>query len=143
LTREAQPLPSTEPALRWAFLVAIVGVTVAGIILGEAITTEYDTSIRTFVPPVLFITGIGGILVMRFLLLPSAARKPEVLPQQLASMGYAIAEAPATYGLVAAIMRGEGWVAIPFGALALFGWLIARAFLASLRAATLEDFPRL
>lgn len=135
--------PNTEPLLRWVFLAAIIVLTVVGLILGEALTSSFKDTPTTVVPIVLFAVGTSSLLLVRLVLLPQMARNPDVLPQALAAMGYAFAEAPATYGVVAAIMTGRGWVALPFGALAFAGWLVVKAFIAGHLAVAPEDFPRL
>jgi hypothetical protein len=136
-------IPNTEPTLRWVFLVLIGLATIVGVITGEAFDISYEDTVRTIVPVLMFFVGISGFLLARLIVLPQMARKPDVLPQTLASAGYAFAEAPATYGVVAAIIAGHGWVALPFGALALIFWSNVRSFVAARFSTANEEFPRL
>ena len=144
MNQPAAPIPNTEPLLRWLFLSAIFVVTVAGVIAGETVDAPYEDTVRAVIPIVMFFVGITGFLFARLIVLPQMTRKADVLPQRLASAGYAFAEAPATYGLVAAIIAGHGWVALPFAALALVFWANVRSFIAAQQtSAPTEDFPRL
>jgi hypothetical protein len=115
--------------------------TVLGLVLGASLTSTLDGAMRAVLPIILFGVGTGSLLLVRFVVLPQIARRADVQPQALASVGYAFAESPAIYGLVAAVMTGAGWLALPFGALAVVGWLSVRAFIAAHRVAAVEDFP--
>jgi hypothetical protein len=143
VNQPAAQIPNTEPVLRWIFFSAIFVMTAVGAIAGEAIDAAYEDTVRTVVPIVMLFVGVSGFLLARLIVLPQMARKADVLPQTLASAGYAFAEAPATYGVVAALIAGHGWVALPFGALALAFWSNVRSFIAVRFSAANEGFPRL
>jgi hypothetical protein len=93
---------------------------------------------------ILFYTGLSSMLVIRARLMPRMARNPAVRPHSLAVLGYTNADAAALSGLILAIMTGKGWLALPFGLLALISWLIVKSYLTGLAGAKNDlEFPRI
>jgi hypothetical protein len=49
------------------------------------------------------------------------------------------AETPAVFGVVAAVLSGQGWRVLPFAVVALISWGIVRIYLEGLSRASGED----
>jgi hypothetical protein len=86
--------------------------------------------------------GVLNVAMSLALLLPSMARAGSPAPG-MASTGYSFADGAAVFGLVSAIMTGEGLVAIPFGLVALVSWYLTKSFLSKVSEQKPEEFPRL
>ena len=126
-----------------AFLGGILLQTAVGLILGSLLEEPVlERGPGRTVVAALLVVGAANILVSRFVVLPMQAKSDAPLAS-MASLAYAFADAPAVYGLVAAILVAEGLVAIPFGLLALLGWFVVRQFLTRLSAPSADDFPKL
>jgi len=128
--------------LKWAFLAAILIMTGVGFFLGPQLEPSLEDDMRYVLGGILLLVAVSSFLLTRYLVLPGMARQ-QAQPSAIASTAYAFAESPAIYGLVLAIMTTEGWIALPFGALALLCWLVMSNYVASLQAAAPVDFPRL
>jgi hypothetical protein len=86
---------------------------------------------RWLVPAVLGVIAVIEYFIVGATVLPATAARPGVRPSTTATLGYAYACAVSTYGVVAAFLTGEGWVAIPFGVLALLTWQRVNGFLST------------
>ena len=139
----SSPAPNSIAVLKWAFLGAILIVTGVGFFLGPHLEPSLEDDMRYVFGGVLFTVGVSSLLLVRYVVLPAMASHSGAKPQAIGTTAYAFAEAPATYGLVLAIMTAEGWAALPFGALALVGWLTMSNYITSIQAAAPVDFPRL
>jgi len=138
---QTQP-PNAVAVLKWAFLAAILIMTGVGFFLGPQLEPALEGGVRYVIGAALFLVAVSSSLLTRYLVLPGMARQ-KALPSAIATTAYSFAETPAIFGLVLAIMTAEGWVALPFGALALLSWAVMSNYVAGVQAAEPEDFPRL
>ena len=125
-----------------AFLAATIIQTAVGVVLGSILEPIVEGSMATLLVGILLVVGIANVAMSRGMLMPSMAKARGPV-STLASTGYAFADAPAVYGLVSAIMTGEGLVAIPFGVVALVSWYLTKSFLSTVSEQKPEEFPRL
>jgi hypothetical protein len=128
--------------LKWAFLAAILIITGVGFFLGPQLEPSLEEDMRYAMGGILLLVAVSSFLLTRYLVLPGMARQ-QAQPSAIATTAYAFAETPAIYGLVLAIMTAEGWVALPFSALALLSWVAMSNYVAGVQAEEPEDFPRL
>jgi hypothetical protein len=142
LSRPATQQANIEPVLRWAFMGAILITTGIGFVLGSSLTPILEEDMSLLLLAAFLVIASGQIIVTRYVVLPGVIANPTP-DKNPAAIAYGFAEAPATYGLVLAIMAGEGWMALPLGGVALVGWQIMRSYLAAREAAVPEDFPTL
>jgi hypothetical protein len=128
--------------LKWVFLAAILIMTGVGFLLGPQLEPSLEDDMRYVLGGILLLVAVSSFLLTRYLVLPGMARQ-QAQPSAIATTAYSFAETPAIYGLVLAIMTAEGWVALPFGALALLLWVVMSNYVAGVQADEPEDFLRL
>jgi hypothetical protein len=138
---QTQP-PNAVAVLKWAFFAAILIITGVGFFLGPQLEPSLEDDMRYVIGGILLLVAVSSFLLTRYLVLPGMARQ-QAQPSAIASTAYGFAETPAIFGLGLAIMTAEGWVALPFGALALLSWVVMRNYVAGVQAEEPEDFPRL
>lgn len=144
MTKKPTPIPaSTIVALKWAFVGAIIVQTIVAFILAPVLEPTIEGDMRYLLGGLFLLVGISSFFLTRFVVLPAMAKQPEVQPATIAAPAFGFAETPAIYGLVLAIMTGEGWVALPFSGVALAGMFVMSGYVASLESARPEDFARL
>ncbi len=142
--RQSSLPESAVPLLGWAFLGAIIATTVVGFVVASGIESTMEDKTATLLTGVLILVAFTNLITIRGVVLPSMAKREDVNLSTLATIGYAFAESPAIFGVVAAITAGEGWRVLPFAIIALIGWGLVRSYLSSLQqAATADEFPRL
>lgn len=113
-------------------LVQIVGLTVAGLVLGLAgIGLDLEGGAATVAYAALMATGIADPIVGRYLLLPKASRAG-ASRAQLTVHGYSFAVAPALCAPVGAVITGSGWLALPLGGIAVYAWFAVWTYLQEL-----------
>jgi hypothetical protein len=132
---------STTVLVARLFLVLIAVETLAGVIAGSLIDPLLERDTARLVAGVLLVVGLLNVLTARFTVLPGMVKKEPAT--RAAVTGYTLAGVPASYGLIAAILAGEGLVAIPFGALSLGAWFMTRSYIAGRSSSRLEEFPQL
>ncbi|MGE0058848.1 MAG: hypothetical protein AB7P33_03595 [Dehalococcoidia bacterium] len=139
------PLPdSAVPLLGWAFLSAIAVTTAAGFVVANGIESTMEDNTATLLTGVLILVAFTNLITIRGVVLPSMAKRDDVNLSTIATVGYAFAESPAIFGVVAAVTAGEGWRVLPFAVIALVGWGLVRGYLANLQQVIAADeFPRL
>ncbi len=81
-----------------------------------------DGGTKTLLIVLPLLIGAANLAMMRYYVLRRARDYP-FSRLTAAVQGYAMADGVATYGLVVAILLAEGLWALPFGALAAYGWL--------------------
>ena len=89
----------------------------------------YDGAEGTLVVAMLVVVGVVQLVVVRFLVLPGAISNPDATEEQTTILAYSFPQSAASYGLVASITTGNGFVALPLGAIAPLSWLVVRAYL--------------
>ncbi len=104
-------------------LIALIVVPLADLGLG------FDKSTSAFIFGVLLFTGIAEVLIVRLIVLPSILAKPGTPQGAAVTTGYSVASAPAIYGLVVSIITGQGLLALPFAAVAIYGFVAIWAYL--------------
>ena len=116
----------TLGAILW---LTIIGLTV-GPVTNSNVGIDVEKGISTLLVGVLFAVGVVDLLTVRFLLLPSMIGNAQTLQDRdkVAITGYAFAVAPATYGVVISIVTGQGLLALPFGAIALYALSVVRSY---------------
>lgn len=114
-----------------ATLAAILLFTLAALALVPllGLTTGLDGTEGTLVVAMLLVVGAVQLVVVRFLVLPGAISNPDATEEQTTILAYSFPLSAAIYGLVASITTGQGFVALPLGAIALLSWLVVRAYL--------------
>ena len=122
---------NTAVWLPGATLAAIVLFTLAALVLVPllGLTTGLDGAEGTLVVAMLVVVGVVQLVVVRFLVLPGAISNPDATEEQTTILAYSFSQSAAIYGLVASITTGNGFVALPLGAIAPLSWLVVRAYL--------------
>jgi len=136
--------PETIKAVRFALLASIGAQTAVGAALGATVEPALAGDGRYAAAGGLFLAAVAGYVFARYL---TRRRTPDGQGgdwQTAAITEAAFAEAPATLGLVAAFLTGEGVFAVPFGIFAVFAWTLS-APRAPAEADKIgpEGFPRL
>ncbi len=121
-------------ATKWmpgATLAGILLFTLAALVLVPllGLTTGLDGREGTLVVAMLLVVGVVQLAVVRLLVLPGAISNPDATEEQTTILAYSFPQSAAIYGLVASITTGQGFVALPLGAIALLSWLVVRAYL--------------
>jgi hypothetical protein len=129
--------------LTWAFLGAILVMTIVGFIVAGQIEPALEDDMRYLLGGILIFVGFSCFMLTRFVVLPGIATQPNVKVETIASIGYGFAESPAIYGLVFSIMTATSWVTLPFSGMALLWWLLMSNYLVSVKTSQPDDFPRL
>jgi hypothetical protein len=140
------PLPGSGNAiaiLRWAYLATILVLTAVGFVVGPQMEPSLEGGLRYLVSAIAFMVAIVTLLLTLNLVLPAMARQPATPPPAIATIAYSFAEAPAIFGIVLALITGEGWLALPFGGVAIVAWLAMDNFVKGLLASQPEEFTRL
>jgi len=116
-----------------AALIIILWLTIIGLTVGpvtnDNVGLDVDTGTRGLTIGILAVVGFVNLLTVRFLVLPRAATNPDAREEQIAVTGYSFATAPAIYGVVVSIVTGQGLLALPFGAIALYGLFVVWSYL--------------
>ena len=125
---------------RWfpfACLVQIVVFTLLGIVLGPRLRDSpvLDGSSEILFVAIVLGVGIAHILTVRFFVLPGGMGNPDAERQQIVMASYQFAIAPAIYGLITSIFTTQGLLALPFGAIALWGFFLVWSYLRDMTAA--------
>jgi hypothetical protein len=92
---------------------------------------------------VLIVVAIINVVAVRVVALPGMRKSGDVTLGTLATTGYMFVEASAVFGVVAAVLSGQGWRVLSFALVALISWGIVRTYLQSQSRTSTEDFPRL
>jgi hypothetical protein len=136
--------PETIKALRLALLASIGAQTAIGAALGGVVEPALSGDERYAVAGALFLTGVAGYVFARYLTRRELRDGQSGDWQRAVITESAFAEAPATLGLVTALIAGQGLLAVPFGAFALLAWaLSAPRTAAEADKFGPEGFPRL
>jgi hypothetical protein len=98
-----------------------------------AVRANVDGTLAAILTGFLFAVGIIHILTIRFVFLPRALASPDVGYDQAILVSYGFAVAPAVYAVVVPLFTGHGLLALPFGAMALCGWLITWSYLRQMK----------
>jgi hypothetical protein len=138
-----QDRPGTDMAsadrLAWlpaAGFVAVAGATVVGLVaplLGA--DAGFDRWTATIALIVLLWVSIANVAVVRFMVLPKTVAQGEAARDSARVLGFAYGVAPAMYGVVIAILAGQGLLVLPFAAFSVLSLIINWSFLQ-------EAFPR-
>jgi hypothetical protein len=114
-------------------LLAAATLTAAGFAVGLAgVKAAMDGGSVALAYAALIAAGIADPVVARYLLLPQLASRPETPRSSLAILGYAMAITPATFAPVGALVTGSPWLALPFGGVAVYAWLVIWTYLTEL-----------
>jgi hypothetical protein len=130
------PREQSVRILKNCFLVAIVLQTIVGLILPQFIDPGLEGGSRWLLTGVLAVVSLVSLFTLRWLVLPNTTAKSSggaKAATNAAIVGYAYADAIAIYGLVASVLTGETLVSIPFGVLALIGWLLVGDYFSTSR----------
>lgn len=126
------------------FLGSIVVITILGFTLASSIEPFLDGSTAWLMFGIFLLVAVTHTFFLHGILLPAMAKQGPLLASRVATIGFALAESPAIYGLVVTVGSGAGWRILPFTAIALLNWALVRGKVASLQAATSDEvFPRL
>ncbi len=117
----------TLGAILW---LTIIGLTV-GPVTNSNVGIDVGKGTGALLTGILVAVGVVNLLTVRFLILPPMAANAHTRRDRnrVAITGYAFTEAPAIYGVVTAIFTGEGVLALPFGAIALFAVFVVWSYL--------------
>ena len=113
--------------LTLAFIFVVTGI---GVVVG--VVSDSGGSSGYLIAMALVVAAIADILIIRWLVLPSQAAKPEVPRQILVRIGYAAADTGAVFAPAAAIISGSPWVALLLGAISLLSWVVIWSYLQDL-----------
>ncbi len=134
---EAEPKPISW--LGTLVLVAILVITSISFILSP-VNGPID-AVPTWTPALLFVIGLISIAMFRWLVLPEVASNSEFsLASRLNNCLLTSAFAAilfSGFSLPAAMLSGEGWIALPFAATGLLTWL----FLSNYSKTQMENTP--
>ena len=104
-------------------LLSILSLTAAGAVLGFAgvadMEAESGTAVMVYVA--LGITGVTEPLLARYVVLPPMERQGASRFNAIL-LGYSLVIPGGVYALLGGILSGEGWPALPLGAIALYAW---------------------
>lgn len=113
-----------------ASLVAIIVLTLGPFfIVPRLVTASLDETAGWLLVGALAVVSVVELLLDRFVVLPQAVAQPESTQENVATIGYSFALAPAIFGNVASVFTGQALLALPFGAFALVSWAVVRQFL--------------
>ena len=114
-------------------LIIILWLTIVGLAVGpvtnDNVGIDVDSGTSALIIGILAVVAFINLLTVRFLVLPRAVTNPDAREEQIAVMGYSFATAPAIYGVVVSIVTGQGLLALPFGAIALYALFVVWCYL--------------
>ncbi len=114
-------------------LLVIGGLTVSGLVLGLAgLGLDLESGTATVAYVALMAAGVADPIAGRYLLLPRVASRPGASRAYLTVHGYPFAIAPALCAPVGAVVTGSGWLALPFGLIAVYAWFAIWTYLREL-----------
>lgn len=117
--------PETIKALRLALLASIGAQTPVGAALGGGVEPALSGDERDAVTGALFLTGVTGYVFARYLARRWSRDGQSGDWQRAVITESSVAEAPATLGLITALIAGQGLLAVPFGAFASLAWALS------------------
>jgi hypothetical protein len=119
----------THPILPWLLVVCILLVLAMGqaslLTLPKVAETggglPLSRDISTFLTLLMLLIGVSNVVTVRWLFLPEVARRKRGTPEQIGLVSLTFAVAPSIYGAVIVVFTGQGFLTLPFSALALAG----------------------
>ena len=112
----------------WASLASIVSLTIGGIMVGSLRDPSMDAGTWGWVLAALLVVGIVHPLVARFIVLPSILAEGEARRERAIIFGYSSVNATAAYGLIIAVISGDGLLTVPFCFIGFVSWSVIRRY---------------
>ncbi|MEX2159627.1 MAG: hypothetical protein WEB04_09525 [Dehalococcoidia bacterium] len=97
-----------------------------------------DTQMAFLTVASLAFIALSATAIVRFVLLPSIAKQDTEGRWTAHVLACSFSQAPATYGLVAAIISGHGLIALPFAAISLLSFFVLLSYVDELYPAAQE-----